>query len=63
MVAKVALKNCSASYLLHPGCQVVNLADVMNFQEGTYFICLTPREDLANYCYLFNVGIDIVPLP
>lgn len=42
---------------------MVNLADVMNFQEGTYFICLTPPEDLANYCCLFSVGVDIVPLP
>lgn len=42
---------------------MVNLADVMNFQEGTYFICLAPPEDLANYCYLFNVGVDIGPLP
>lgn len=26
---------------------LLNLADVMNFQEGTYFICLAPPEDLA----------------
>lgn len=42
---------------------MVNLADVINFQEGTYLICLTPPEDWVNYCYLFNVGVDIVPLP
>lgn len=59
----MVFKKCFASFLLNTGCQVVNLADVMNFQEGTYFICLAPPEDLANYCYLFNVGVDIVPLP